>query len=98
MNPETSSTRPPAPYDDPVRLAVLQQFFLATLSVLLLDGGVTAKACGYAILAFWAGVGVIWLRRGARPNRTDLLYIRWGSFPAWGIAFVCAAVKMAMVN
>ena len=57
------------------------QSVLAVLSLLVLDGGDTARLSGVALAAFWGGALVALLRRPRTPTRLDLWLLRWGCLP-----------------
>lgn len=65
----------------PIFEAVALQALLGLLSMLILDGGTTARICGIALVAFWGGVTVLIWRRPQSPTRTDIKLIRLGYLP-----------------
>jgi ABC-type antimicrobial peptide transport system permease subunit len=73
------------------RLAFLQQVPISLLCALTLDGGLTARICGVAMLGYWVAVGWLVLRRPHLNSRTDLVFIRWGFLPLFA-----ASVAMAV--
>jgi hypothetical protein len=54
------------------------QLFISIFLLLILDGGLLARAGGYAMIGYWIGVVVILMRRPKQPSSIDLLYIRVG--------------------
>ncbi|HEX3314801.1 MAG TPA: hypothetical protein VHR72_07925 [Gemmataceae bacterium] len=70
-----------ASYRRPLVWAFVIQLLLVATCGAMLDMGQHAKACAGASVAFWLGVLFIFIRRGERPTRGDLAYIRWGLFP-----------------
>ena len=74
-------------YRKPVFEAVGLQVLLGFLSMLILDGGTTARICGIALIAFWGGAAVLIWRRPQAPTRTDLKLLRFGYLPAVFTAF-----------
>lgn len=74
-------------YRTPVFQAVGLQAILGLLSALILDGGLTARICGVAFVAFWGGVAVMIWRRPLNPTKTDLSLIQAGSLLAVIIAW-----------
>lgn len=70
-----------SPYRAALRAALFQQVPCALLSVLMLDGGRTARACGVALLGFWAMAALLIARRPAGPRPGDLAALRWGFAP-----------------
>jgi ABC-type antimicrobial peptide transport system permease subunit len=75
------------------RLAIIQQIPIALLCALNLDGGLTAKICGFAMLGYWVAVAWILLRRPLLNSRTDLVFIRWG-FLALFAASIAQAIYL----
>src|SRR4051794_21374872 len=80
-----------AEYREPVRFTLLQQVPVAVLCLLMLDGGRMARVCGIAMVGFWCGVFLLWLRRPRQPTRTDLAFLRWGFFPIFAASLALAA-------
>ncbi len=74
-------------YDSAVFEAVGLQVALGLLSLLNLDGGVSAQVCGIALVAFWGGVAVLIWRHPQSPSRADLELISFGYFLVVIIAF-----------
>lgn len=74
--------RRPIPISDqyrrPIFDAVVLQVVFGGLSLLILDGGDSARICGVALLAFWSGVFVLICRHPRHPSKLDLELIRWG--------------------
>ncbi len=79
-------------YRGPLWRALGVQALIALLSVLVLDGGDTAKLSGVALIAFWVSVFVIILRRPRNPTQVDLWLIRWGFLPL--VIFVQVAARL----
>ena len=67
--------------------AVTFQVLLGFLSLLILDGGTTARICGIALIAFWGGSAVLIWRRPQAPSRIDIELIRFGYLPLIIIAY-----------
>ena len=83
-----SYSLPIAPsYRKPIFEAVVLQALLSILSLLMLDGGTTARICGIALVAFWAAAVVLILRRPRTPTRTDLSFVRFGYLAMVVVAF-----------
>src|SRR5689334_1079753 len=76
-----------ATYRKPIFEAVGLQVLLGLLSMLILDGGTTARICGIALLAFWGGATVLICRRPQSPTKTDIELIRFGYLPLVVLAF-----------
>ena len=74
-------------YRAPIYDAVVLQMLLSVLSALILDGGDTARICGIALVAFWAGAIVLIRRRPQSPKRTDIALLRFGYLPVLIAAF-----------
>ena len=68
-------------YRKPIFEAVMLQTILGILSLMILDGGTTARVCGIALIAFWGGVTVLICRRPQSPSRMDIQLIRFGYLP-----------------
>jgi hypothetical protein len=63
-----------------------QHIIILLLAALLPDSGTLFEVCAFAALAFWVGVGFIWLRRRLEPTSTDLLFIEAGFVPLYVLA------------
>ena len=74
-------------YRKPVFEAVLLQLILGILSLMILDGGTTARICGIALVAFWGGATVLIWRKPRSPTKTDIELIRFGYLPLAVLAF-----------
>ena len=74
-------------YRKPIFEAVALQAILGLLSLLILDGGTTARICGIALVAFWGGTVVLIWRRPQSPTKTDVELIRFGYLPLVVVAF-----------
>lgn len=74
-------------YRKPVFEAVAVQVVIGLFSLLILDGGTTARICGIAIVAFWGGAAVLIWRRPQSPTKTDIALIRFGYLPLTVLAF-----------
>jgi hypothetical protein len=74
-------------YRKPIFEAVALQVLLGLLSLLILDGGTTARICGIALVAFWGGTVILVCRRPQSPTRTDIGLIRFGYLPLVVAAF-----------
>jgi len=77
-----SYSLPIAPsYRTPIFEAVGLQTVLGILSMMILDGGTTARICGIALVAFWGGVTVLIYRHPKSPSKIDIQLIRFGYLP-----------------
>ncbi len=74
-------------YRKPVFEALALQAVLGFCSLLILDGGTTARVCGIALVAFWGGAAVLIWRRPLSPTKTDIWLIRFGYLPLVVLAF-----------
>ena len=74
-------------YRKPVFEAVGLQVFAGFISLLILDGGTTARICGIALVAFWSGSALLIWRRPQSPTRSDIELIRFGYLPLVVVAF-----------
>lgn len=83
----TRSSPISASYRQPIFEAVGLQVLLGLLSLLVLDGGTTARTCGIALIAFWSGAAVLIWRRPQSPTRADIQLLRFGYLPLTVIAF-----------
>jgi hypothetical protein len=61
--------------------AICQQVIILCLALNILDGGVVAETCLFALVAFWAGVAIVYFRRRGSVSRIDLLFIEAGTVP-----------------
>jgi uncharacterized membrane protein len=68
-------------YRTPIFEAVGLQVVLGILSMMILDGGTTARICGIALVAFWSGVTVLIYRHPKSPSKIDVQLIRFGYLP-----------------
>jgi len=68
-------------YRRPIHWALLQQFLLGILCLLLLDGGAMARQCALVLVAFWVGATLIMVRRPISPTFTDKALIQLGFVP-----------------
>ncbi len=75
-------------YRKPVFEAVALQALLGFFSLLILDGGATARLCGMALVAFWVGAVVLICRHPQSPSRTDIELIRIGYLPLAALVFL----------
>ena len=57
------------------------QALVWVLSALVLDGGVLCQAVTISLAGYWAGVGLVAIRRGLRATRWDRGFVRWGWVP-----------------
>ena len=74
-------------YRKPVFEAVGLQVFAGFISLLILDGGTTARIFGIALVAFWSGAVMLIWRRPQSPTRSDIELIRFGYLPLVVVAF-----------
>ena len=84
--------RHPLPICPSYRKAVFEavglQLLIGMLSLLILDGGTTARICGISLVAFWGGVALMISRRPHAPTQTDIEWIRFGYLPLVVAAFL----------
>lgn len=74
-------------YRKPVFEALVLQAVLGLLSLMILDGGTTARICGIALVAFWGGATVLIWRRPHSPAKMDIELLRFGYLPLVVVAF-----------
>ena len=74
-------------YRKPIFEALGLQVLLGLFSLLILDGGTTARICGIALVAFWGGAAVLIWRRPPSPTRIDIELLRFVYLPLVVIAF-----------
>jgi hypothetical protein len=80
-------------YRSPIFEALALQTVIGVVALMILDGGGVAQICGIALLAFWAGVVTLIVRRPQRPSATDLSVIRIGYLSVVAITpFIVGAV------
>ncbi len=72
----------------PVYEAVGLQLVVGILSLLILDGGTTARICGIGLLAFWGGATCVICRRPRHPTRFDIALLRFGYLPLIVVAYL----------
>lgn len=80
-----------APRDDShAAEALCLQSILLIFFALLTDSGAHAQAGMFAIIAYFGGLLLIWLRRSCL-TRTDRLFVRWGWLPFFviGVPLAC---------
>lgn len=70
--------QPPPDFTSPLKYAVLCQFAIG--AILLVPYHMLAVQVLWlgSVLAFWAGMAFVYFRRGAKPTRLDLIFVRWG--------------------
>ena len=73
-----------------IRFALIQQSLLATLCLLMLDGGRAAKLCAATAVGYWLGVAWLLAVRPHRRSPGDLRFIRWGFLPLFLVAALAA--------
>jgi hypothetical protein len=97
---DATSTKPivSAEYHRPVTFALAVQLSICLASLFMLDLGVFARVCGYAMLATWLGVGLIWMRRPFLPQPSDMLFIRYGFFPVLVMGLIFAELKTSLMG
>ena len=81
-------------YRGPIHMAVFQQFGVAILCLLMLDGGQLAKMCGLVMLGFWSGVALMMICRPLNPTPMDKLFIRFSFVPLFVACEVIARVML----
>jgi len=74
-------------YREAICFSLMQQVPFALLSLLTLDGGIMARICGIAMLGFWAALALMMVRRPLSPSAFDIMFLRWGFFPLYGLVF-----------
>jgi len=74
-------------YRGTLRLIMIEQIPLGLLAGMIMDGGGVALIFLYTLAGFWAGFGMIVLRRPMTPTKTDLFLIKWGTFILLAISF-----------
>jgi hypothetical protein len=73
-------------YDRVIRNSLVMQVVVGILAALTLDGGITARVVGVAVLAYWLCAVIVIMRRPHEPTRLDLAIIHWGFWPVLAIA------------
>ena len=61
--------------------AVCQQLIVFCFALMVLDGGVIAETCLFGAIAFWTGVGIVYIRRRGSLSRIDLVFVEAGTVP-----------------
>jgi hypothetical protein len=79
-------------YREAMRTALWTQIPIAILCFLMLDGGVSARYCGTALLGFWLGAAFVAARRPWNPTYVDLWYWRWSFIPCFVLVGVLASL------
>ncbi len=74
-------------YRQAIGSTVAQQTIVLLLAGMILDGEVILEMCGFAAVAFWIGVGLIWFRRRSKPTQIDILVIEAGYIVLCVISF-----------
>jgi hypothetical protein len=77
-------------YKDAAKTALWVQVPLGILSLLMLDGGQTAKVFAIALGAFWLCAILFAFRRPFSPKPADLYFWRWGFVPCFVLALFIA--------
>ncbi len=72
---------------DAIRFTLIQQLPVLIFTSMVLDGGTLFKGAAVAVIAFWAGVAMVLLRRGTNFSESDVLLIKWGYLPTSLISF-----------
>ncbi len=72
-------------YDEAIYFSLRHQVPWGLLHMLLLDGGRMAWICGVTMLGFWASVALLMVRRPLSPSSIDIMFLRWGFFPLYGV-------------
>lgn len=72
-------------YEKAIRIAILSQVVIATISLLLLDGGRIARIVGAAMICHWLIAALIICRRPKSPSSFDVLLVRFVFFVALGV-------------
>lgn len=68
--------------------AVIQQLLVVVITMMALDFGTILQTSTFAIVAMWAGVGLILLRRGRSPTAGDLRFVRLASIPLCIVSYL----------
>lgn len=63
---------------DRLKFALVQQAIILVLAGMILDGGVMGMVCLFGSAAFWATVGLIYLRRRSGLSSFDMAYLSSG--------------------
>src|SRR4051794_24607562 len=77
-------------YREAIHFALLQQIPWSLLCLLMLDGGVAARLCGIALIAYWSYALAMMALRPRAPDRKDIMFLRWGFFPLFGVTVILA--------
>ncbi len=77
-------------YREAIYFSLIQQVPCALLSLLILDGGGMGRICVITMLGFWAAVALMTVRRPLSPSSIDIMFLRWGFFPLYGLVVVLA--------
>jgi len=67
-------------YWQALKVSLVFQVFFGLFTALLLDGGQMLQWWAVTMVGYWAGFGLVALRRPQDPTKLDLFWIRW-SFP-----------------
>lgn len=73
-------------YDYVIRRSFVAQVVVGVLAALMLDGGITARVVGVAVLTFWLCAAIVIARRPHEPTTFDLAIVHWGFWPLVAIA------------
>lgn len=76
-------------YEPALKRTALQQGGIMVLAALVLDGGMTLRACALAMAIFWMLTGIVLARRPDCPRPSDVTFVSWG-FPV--LAFLTSSV------
>jgi hypothetical protein len=77
-------------YRDAARASLWLQVPLGVISILMLDGGGTAKVFAVTLAGFWLSAFLLAFRRAFSPTTTDLMFWRWGFLPCFVLAHFVA--------
>ena len=78
-----------------IKSALIQQSAGIVLGALALDNGGMFANCAIAVLAHWAAITAILLRRPMLPTKTDTLTVRYGYFPLVAFGLLVTTVSLA---
>ena len=79
-------------YREAIRFSLFQQVPWSLLCLLMLDFGRKAKICGITLIAYWAYALAMMVLRPLAPDRMDIVFLRWGFLPLFGVTVALAQV------
>lgn len=78
-------------YKEAASSSLWVQVPIGILSLLMLDGGQTAKVFAITLGGFWLCAILLAFRRRFEPKATNLWFWRWGFIPCFALALSIAA-------